>query len=157
MGLNNFLASKVPLYMTAGTKTITLKLQSNSNEWGTVNPALLASGTAGIVAGISPQSYSGTEGGIQSLAAFGAWWQQNPFIVKKLNIRATTALDLPTQIIFQTVDIFSGNIQNQIVDVSAAFQSTQFQNSIVTIPNLEIFVGRSTNLYLWNLLCSRHI
>ena len=146
MALENFLASRVPLYMTAGTKTITLKVSSTEAVWGTVTPRTIANGTPGIITGISPQLFSGSNGVAQSVAAFGQWWEANPFVVKKLNIRCTKALDLPTQIIFKTNDIFSGNIQNQIVDVSAAFQSTQFQNSIVTIPNLEILVGRNTSI-----------
>lgn len=146
MALDNFLASRVPLYMTAGTKTITLKLSSQTSAWGTIVPRTIANGTPGIIAGISPQLFTGENGVANSVAAFGQWWEANPFVVKKLNIRCTNALDLPTQISFKTNDIFSGNVQNQIVDVSAAFQSTQFQNSIVTVPNLEVLVGRNTSI-----------
>lgn len=147
--LQNLYASSIPLYMTAGTKTITLKFETTSTSWGEIDLFKIANGgSRGTLVGISPQTDTSSEGAILSIQKFAQFCQLNPLIIKKLNIRCTNPLDLPTQIIVKTADIFAGNIQNQIVDVSASFNSNQFQNSIVTIPNIEVFLGRMSTIYI---------
>lgn len=139
---NDLLTSRVPLYLSAGTKKITIGVTSSSTSpypYGSFSAAVADTG----ITSVSPFAGADLSAGI---ANFKAWWMSNCFFVKRLNIRATATANLPSQIIIETPDIFSGNLQTQIIDVGANFVSTQYQSAIVTIDNLELFVSRNSTI-----------
>ena len=142
MANTDLLATKMPLYLSSGTKKITITVTSASSD-GFTYPSFSAAVADTGITSVSPFAGATSAAGI---ANFKAWWLSNPFFVKRLNIRATSAANLPSQIIVSTPDPFSGNIQNQIVDVGANTVSTQYQNTIVTIDNLELFVSRNSTI-----------
>lgn len=143
MALRDFVATKMPLYLSAGTKKITLGVSSSTTS-PFAYPAMKNTDPSGTgLTIISPYSGGSVDAGV---ANFKQWWQQNPFLITAMNIRATSQATLPSQIIVETPDIYSGNTQTQIVDIGANFNSNQFQNNIVTIDNLCIFVGRNSTI-----------
>ena len=139
---NDLLATKMPLYLSAGTKKITVGVTSSSTSpypYGSFSAAVANTG----ITSVSP--YAGVDLST-GIANFKAWWLCNPFYVTRLNVRATATANLPSQVIVETPDIFSGNIQTQIIDIGANFVSTQYQSAIVTIDNLELFVARTSTI-----------
>lgn len=142
MESNGLLATKMPLYLSAGTRKITIGVTSAASDTYAYPSFSAAVADTGITS-VSPYAGANASAGI---ANFKAWWLNNPFVVTRLNIRATSAANLPTQIIVTTPDPFSGNMQNQIVDIGANKVSTQFQDTIVTVDNLELFVSRNSTI-----------
>lgn len=138
MALKDFVATKMPLYLSAGTKKITLGVASSSSS-PYAYPTISNDGNGLTI--ISPYTGGSVDAGV---ANFKKWWSQNPFLITEMNIRASAQATLPSQIIVETPDIYSGNIQTQIIDIGANFNANQYQNNIVTITNLCIFVGRNS-------------
>ncbi len=139
---NDLLATKMPLYLSAGTKKITIGVTSSSTSpypYGSFSAAVADTG----ITSVSPFAGADLSAGI---ANFKAWWMCNPYYVTRLNVRATATANLPSQVIVETPDIFSGNIQTQIIDIGANFVSTQYQSAIVTIDNLELFIARTSTI-----------
>lgn len=140
--MSDLLTTKMPLYLSAGTRKITFGVTSSSTSpypYGSFSAAVADTGLTSV----SPFAGGELSAGI---ANFKAWWMSNPFLITRLNIRATSAANLPSQVVIETPDIFSGNIQTQIIDIGANFVSTQYQSAIVTIDNLEVFVGRNSTI-----------
>lgn len=150
---NDLLTSKMPLYLSAGTHKITLGHTSVINasstyDYKSMDAQLLDVNASPValktdIASVSPFAGENLTVGIQN---FKKWWANNPFYVTRFNVRASSTSTLPSQIIVRTPDIFSGNIQTQIIDIGANFVSTQYQSAIVTIDNLEVFVGRDSEI-----------
>ena len=72
--------------------------------------------------------------------------RQNPIHINKINIRATDGNMIPTQILIETPNIFQGDAARQIVDVSSRKNAYQYQNNIITLDGLDLFVGRNSNI-----------
>lgn len=142
MANSDLLATKMPLYLSAGTKKITIGVTSSSTS-PYPYPTFSAAVADTNITSVSPFAGADLSAGI---ANFKAWWMSNPFYVTRLNIRATSTANLPSQVIIKTPDIFTGTMQTQIVDIGANFVSTQFQSSIVTIDNLDLFVSRNSEI-----------
>jgi hypothetical protein len=150
---NDLLTSKMPLYLSAGTHKITLGHTSVVNasstyDYKSMDAQLLDVNASPValktdIASVSPYAGENLTIGIQN---FKKWWANNPFYVTRFNVRASSTSTLPSQIIICTPDIFSGNVQTQIIDIGANFVATQYQNAIVTIDNLEVFVGRNSEI-----------
>lgn len=150
---NDLLTSKMPLYLSAGTHKITLGHTSVENanstyDYKSMDAQLLDVNASPValktdIASVSPYAGENLTIGIQN---FKKWWANNPFYVTRFNVRASSTSTLPSQIIICTPDIFSGNVQTQIIDIGANFVATQYQNAIVTIDNLEVFVGRNSEI-----------
>ena len=140
--MSELLATKMPLYLSAGTKKITIAVTSSS-----VSPYPYPDFSAAVadtgITSVNPYAGASASDGVGN---FKAWWLNNPFLVTRINVRASSAANLPSQIIVATPDPFSGNVQNQIVDIGANTVSTQFQTTIVTIDNLELFVSRNSTI-----------
>lgn len=140
MALKDFLATKTPLWLSAGTKKITLGVASATT--GTFAYPTIANDAAGLSI-ISPYTGGSVEAGVSN---FKKWWLQNPFLITAINVRASSQAALPSQIIIETPDIYSGNTNTQIVDIGANFNANQYQTNIVTIENLCLFVGRNSTI-----------
>lgn len=140
MALKDFLATKTPLWLSGGTKKITLGVASATT--GTYTYPTIANDASGLTI-ISPYSGGSVEAGV---ANFKKWWSQNPFLITAINVRASSQATLPSQIIIETPDIYSGNTNTQIVDIGANFNANQYQTNIVTIENLCLFVGRNSTI-----------
>lgn len=140
MALQDFLATKMPLYLSSGTRKITLGVASSTTS-PYAYPTISNDASSTGLSIISPYTGGAVDAGV---ANFKKWWSQNPFLITAMNIRATAQATLPSQIIIETPDIYSGNTQTQIVDIGANFNSNQYQNNIVTIENICIFVGRNS-------------
>lgn len=140
MALKDFLATKTPLWLSAGTKKITLGVASSTT--GTFAYPTIANDASGLSI-ISPYTGGSVEAGVVN---FKKWWTQNPFLITAINVRASSQAALPSQIIIETPDIYSGNTNTQIVDIGANFNANQYQTNIVTIENLCLFVGRNSTI-----------
>lgn len=142
MALKDFVATKMPLYLSSGTKKITLGVASSTSS-PYAYPAMSNDASLTGLSIISPYTGGSVDTGV---ANFKKWWSQNPFLITEMNIRASAQATLPSQIIVETPDIYSGNIQTQIIDIGANFNANQYQNNIVTIKDLCVFVGRMSTI-----------
>lgn len=140
MALKDFVATKTPLWLSAGTKKITLGVASATT--GSYPYPTIANDADGLTI-ISPYTGGSVDAGVSN---FKKWWSQNPFLITAINVRAASQAALPSQIIIETPDIYSGNINTQIVDIGANFNANQYQTNIVTIENLCLFVGRNSTI-----------
>ena len=120
--------------LATGSKTISLNitLKSTNTNYGYLSSDIdgltsLVNGTGADVT-ISPNDGNNDN----SLKEFARFWRRNPFYVTRINLRATAAT-LPSSIIFKTYNPFTGQYDNQIIDVAANIVSTQYQSGIVTL------------------------
>ena len=142
MAYNDLLATKMPLYLSAGTRKLTLTVTAASSDTYAY-PSFNASVADTGLTAVSPYAGASSTAGV---ANFKAWWLNNPFLITRLNVRAYDKASMPGQVIVETPDVFSGNMQNQIIDLGANTVSTQFQDAIVTVDNLELFVSRNSTI-----------
>lgn len=89
--------------------------------------------------GAGNNPYGGKKAGIARLLNFVT---HNPIHIKKINLRASDGNTLPSQIVILTPNPFTGVMDRQIVDVSSRKNAYQFQNDIITLDELDLFVGR---------------
>lgn len=68
----------------------------------------------------------------------------NPVHVRAMNLRATNELSLPQQIIIKTPDIFTGQMQRQVIDVASKKTAYQYQNGIITIKDCDFYLCRNS-------------
>lgn len=68
----------------------------------------------------------------------------NPIHVTNINLRASSVETIPQQIIVLTPDIAGGQMSRQIIDVAARKNAYQYQNNIITIDDLDLYIGRDS-------------
>lgn len=68
----------------------------------------------------------------------------NPVHVKAMNLRAANEQVLPQQIIIKTPNIFTGQLDRQIVDVASKKTAYQYQNGIITITDCDFYLCRNS-------------
>lgn len=126
--------------LATGSKTISLNitLKSTNTNYGYLSSDIdgltsLVNGTGADIT-ISPNNGSNDD----SLKQFARWWRSRAFYITRINLRATAAT-LPSSIVFKTYNPFTGQYDNQIIDVAANIVSTQYQSGIVTL---------ATNVYV---------
>ena len=91
--------------------------------------------------GAGNNPYGGKKAGIERFLNFV---KHNPIHIKKINLRATDGNTLPSQIVILTPNVFTGVMDRQIVDVSSRKNAYQYQNDIITLDDLDLFVGRDS-------------
>ena len=91
--------------------------------------------------GAGNNPYGGKKAGIERFLNFV---KHNPIHVKKINLRATDPNTLPTQIMVLTPNPFTGVMDRQIIDVSSRKNAYQYQNDIITLDGLDLFIGRDS-------------
>lgn len=69
---------------------------------------------------------------------------ENPVHVKALNLRTTNEVVLPQQIIVKTPNIFTGQMDRQIIDVASKKTAYQYQNGIITINDVDLYLTRNS-------------
>jgi len=74
---------------------------------------------------------------------FLAFVRKNPIHVKKMNVRASDYKTLPASIEIQTPNVFTGQMDRQIVNVTADTNMYQNQNNIVTL-DCDIYLCRES-------------
>ena len=68
----------------------------------------------------------------------------NPVHVKAMNLRAANEQVLPQQIIIKTPNIFTGQLDRQIIDVASKKTAYQYQNGIITINDCDFYLCRNS-------------
>lgn len=68
----------------------------------------------------------------------------NPIHIKEINLRASNINILPAQIIIDTPNIFNGQMDRQLIDVSSQLNAYQYQNDIITIKDTDLLIGRNS-------------
>lgn len=68
----------------------------------------------------------------------------NPVHVKAVNLRAANEQVLPQQIIIKTPNIFTGQLDRQIIDVASKKTAYQYQNGIITITDCDFYLCRNS-------------
>lgn len=91
--------------------------------------------------GAGNNPYGGKKAGIERFLNFV---KHNPIHIKKINLRATDGNTLPSQIVILTPNVFTGVMDRQIVDVSSRKNAYQYQNDIITLDDLDLYVGRDS-------------
>lgn len=161
---NNFLARAGWGIIANGGQALTMQVTSQKDAQGHIgyadvvfNEMILAGMTAvnndDGLKGISPAISFTARGTDQSLDAvatskeiFRRFVQKNTIHISKLNIRATSASTLPTSILVLTPNIFTGQMDRQVLNVTADTTMYQQQNNIVTMNNVNLYVGRDSIL-----------
>lgn len=140
MGLDkNFVATRTPSYFSGAGKIISLTVAAASSS-PYAFPDVTKTSAATVVTSIAPCT-----GGVHAdaLAAFQAFWDSNPFHIKRLNIYFSAQSAICSGIVVKTPNVFSGTIEQQYIDVSASMLSTQQQSQIVTI-DCDIYISRNS-------------
>lgn len=151
MASQNIISTGNPNIMKVGSRTVSFQiaLLSTSANYGFLSNDItgLTSLTRGTGANLtmSPAIGTGSDDMTASVAGFQKFWQKCPFRISRINLRAT-ASTLPTSIVFQTYNVFTGQYDKQIVDVAPNIISTQYQSGIVTLAT-DILVGRTTTIH----------
>lgn len=78
------------------------------------------------------------------VASFINFIEENPVHVKAINLRAEVDTVLPSQIIVKTPNLYSGQMDRQVIDVASRKTAYQYQNGIITISDLDLFVCRNS-------------
>lgn len=78
------------------------------------------------------------------VARFLQFVSNNPIHVTAINLRASSVDSIPQQIIILTPDIASGQMTRQIIDVAARKNAYQYQNDIITMDGLDVYIGRDS-------------
>lgn len=68
----------------------------------------------------------------------------NPIHIKEINLRASNINILPAQILVDTPNIFNGQMDRQLIDVSSQLNAYQYQNDIITIKDTDLLIGRNS-------------
>lgn len=145
----NFLANASFVMKNEGTgSTVTFQVtpvKDNNNHYVSWSDLVneVSSGDR-ILSGVS--SVSPTFGDGNDAINWGEFWSRNPFHISKLNLRASKSAVLPTQIIVLTPNVFTGQYDRQILDVSANKSAYQYQNDIITI-ECDLFISRSSKIH----------
>ena len=131
----NIIGQGLPSYLAVGTKTLSIAITAASTSWGNLKNSTNALSSLG-------EAYC-TTSPYSTKAAVAEFWKNNAMYISKMNIRCSDATYLPTSIKFVTPNIFTGQDDVQVIDVSANIISMQYQQNIVTL-NTDIMLGRST-------------
>lgn len=70
--------------------------------------------------------------------------KRNPIHVTAINLRASSVESIPQQIVILSPDIAGGQMQRQVIDVASRKNAYQYQNDIITIDNLDMYIGRDS-------------
>ena len=68
----------------------------------------------------------------------------NPVHVKAINLRASSDAVIPTQVIIKTPNIFTGQLDRQVIDIASKKTAYQYQNSIITISDVDFYICRNS-------------
>lgn len=68
----------------------------------------------------------------------------NPVHVKSINLRASSDAVMPMQVIVKTPNIFTGQLDRQVIDVASKKTAYQYQNSIITISDVDFYLCRNS-------------
>lgn len=71
---------------------------------------------------------------------------KNPIHISKINLRTQNENVLPQQIAVTTPNIFTGQSDRQLIDVASKKTAYQYQNGIITLDNVDLFVGRNSSI-----------
>lgn len=148
MASQNIITTQVPSVLSVGTKTFNFKITSvaNNGGWGRLDNnvvGLIAKNTSAESSVVNTLALSPLMADNMTTAHFRDFWQKNPFYVRRLNISCSNASYLPTNIKIITPNIFTGQLDQQNIEIAANITANQFQNSIVTL-DTAIVVGRSS-------------
>lgn len=137
----NFLSGDISLLV--GSDTIAYGLHD-------INPSV----SDNVFDALPMQGVTGeTANKIMRIINFVRFIELNPVHVKSLNIRTGNENLLPQQIIIQHPNIFSGYSTQQIIDVASTKTAYQYQNGVITIPDVDIILSRNCNIR-FNCSCS---
>lgn len=86
------------------------------------------------------------EGNIRQMRVYNFlnFVHDNPVHVKAVNLRAANEQVLPQQIIVKTPNIFTGQLDRQIIDVASKKTAYQYQNGIITITDCDFYLCRNS-------------
>ena len=70
----------------------------------------------------------------------------NPVHITKINLRTGNEAVLPQQIVIQHPNIFTGQCDQQIIDVASRKTAYQYQSGIITLDNLDVILSRGSNI-----------
>lgn len=75
---------------------------------------------------------------------FRNFMQENTCHISKMNFRATAAETLPTSVLILTPNVFTGQLDRQVLNVTADTTMYQQQSNIVTMNNVDVYIGRNS-------------
>lgn len=75
---------------------------------------------------------------------FEQFIQRNTVHITKMNFRAGTATTLPTSVVILTPNLFTGQMDRQVVNVTADTTMYQQQSNIVTMSGLDLYISRDS-------------
>ena len=134
-----------PTYTTddAGAKTY--------RGWGDImiNPAVFDAqnsddGLQGVTPSVefTPRLVNGNGTAVGGVKFFRNFLQKNTVHIVKMNVRASAATVLPTSIVILSPNMWTGQMDRQVVNVTADTTMYQQQDNIVTITGLDVYIGR---------------
>lgn len=113
--------------------------------------SMVAKGAIDGLLGVSPAIDFTPRGTNASLDApcdpvevFRKFMQKNTVHISKLNFRATSQNTLPTSLIVLTPNVATGQMDRQVLNVTADTTMYQQQNNIVTMNNVDLFISRDS-------------
>lgn len=159
----NFLANAGFGLVAAGGQALTMQVASRKNSLNkyvgyadvVLNPEIAiqmaALGNADGLLGISPAIDFTAQGRDDTLNApvdakglFRNFLQHNTAHVGKLNFRASKPETLPTSMLVLTPNIFTGQMDRQVLNITADTTMYQQQANIVTINTVDLYIGRDS-------------
>lgn len=157
----NFLAASGWGLANTGGNAITLQIAPTFNTsdggtktylgWGDIiiNPAVAAAqsnddGLMGVTPSVefTPRVIGGAGTAVGGVSFFRNFLQKNTAHVVKMNVRASAATVLPTSIVILSPNMWTGQLDRQVVNVTADTTMYQQQDNIVTITGLDVYIGR---------------
>lgn len=79
-----------------------------------------------------------------TVGLFRNFLQHNTAHISKLNFRAPSATTLPTSMLIFTPNIFTGQMDRQVLNITADTTMYQQQPNIVTINKVDLYIGRDS-------------
>lgn len=83
---------------------------------------------------------------LASVYSFCNFVSKNPIHIKSINLRCENEQMLPQQIVVLTPNIFTGQSDRQIIDVASRKTAYQYQNGIITIPDVDLIICRNSTI-----------
>lgn len=99
----------------------------------------------GILTFVNPDQTTGADTDRQvRVYNFLNFVHDNPVHVKSINLRASSDGVMPMQVIVKTPNIFTGQLDRQVIDVASKKTAYQYQNSIITISDVDFYLCRNS-------------
>lgn len=159
----NFLANAGFGLVAAGGQALTMQVASRTDSTRKhvgyadivlnyeIALQMAALGNSDGLIGISPaisftaQGQTGTlDAAADAKGLFRNFLQHNTAHISKLNFRAPSATTLPTSMLILTPNIFTGQMDRQVLNITADTTMYQQQANIVTINTVDLYIGRDS-------------